>query len=552
MDERELLLNLSFGCSLAFVAYLFWLVINWSACLAGRERWISVGQGEKKQLIADIANTLAASVILVVLLKSTIESVYMDHIGIDSNLIRKGYFLGIISALSIFTVVCLMKRGATPLTTCLAIMLAFSCWNTLFRMQSLENKGASILDQAWNRADNLPFFKVKPDVFCFVVESYPSELALQRIFGFDNSAFIAGLEKRGFIVQDNFHSNGIATFESYVDLLAMEDQPIRKRDLSFQRSLMGGHGYVPALSVFKKNQYRIHSAFPNHNYTRHPMHSVYDNCFIFGSRDDASLFQSHRIPSYISRILWPYSNLSSWLFPPAANGYSDYDTLVENCVSQGLKEGPDFCLIKLDSLIHSGHLLTEWNPATQQSLSDFAEDFKSRIPVANTRILDLIDRITRSNHDSVIMLIGDHGANRYRPLTRHPSEYGSNPNKAFALWGINGRSHPSVQDIALDRFSVLYSIHYPTNVPLPLDSQPVTTVNTFGHLFSQLSDNAGHYERNKAPDNSYWYDMPGYVRTRKEGLPEERFKALSNGIALGQWVKADKPKEQSGSSDLPP
>ena len=62
----------------------------------------------------------------------------------------------------------------------------------------------------------------KPNIYWLVVDSYPSELQLREVFGFDNSDFVTFLRARGFYVADESYSNYAATVLSVPSTLQME------------------------------------------------------------------------------------------------------------------------------------------------------------------------------------------------------------------------------------------------------------------------------------------------------------------------------------------
>jgi len=535
--SSELLLNLGFGCWLALFSYIFWLACRHAA----RRKWIPTKVAAlwnaNHQKIEVVVNTLMASSILLLLLKNNIDQVYFDFIGINSNLARRAYYFAILICFLGITVNFVAKRTASALNASLGFLVIVCCMNVSLGSGRLNDKR---LPEQRKRSETskapIPVFNKKPNVFCFILESYPSDLAFKRIYNFDNSSFTHELSQLHFETQQSFHSNAASTYPSYVDLLSMEDEPILRRDLSYQRDVMGGHEYTPVIEIFKENGYEIHTAVPNVGYTNHfrSKISYYDSCFYPNPKPLP--FYSHEIPYWAARLCQPYHYVARALFP-TLEYQVPYEDLVKSCISTGLGDQPSLCLVKLDVLFHSGHLDLNWNAATKQSLENFSKNFMARVPIANQQLLTLINQILASDNDCVIMLLGDHGAFRYRPLARHPDDYAADPNIAFALRGIDEKSSPTVRDIALDRFSVLYSAHYPAELPHPLDCMPVTTVNVFRHLFAQLSDDADYYHNEKAPDKSYWHDMPGYLRAKMEKHPEDRFIPMADGRALDHWKK---------------
>lgn len=65
-------------------------------------------------------------------------------------------------------------------------------------------------------------FETSPDVYFLIMDKYPRSDFLQRYFDHDNSAFLADLRARGFIINEDFHANYPSTFLSLASTLDME------------------------------------------------------------------------------------------------------------------------------------------------------------------------------------------------------------------------------------------------------------------------------------------------------------------------------------------
>jgi hypothetical protein len=63
---------------------------------------------------------------------------------------------------------------------------------------------------------------LKPDVYYIILDRYPSNVTLRKIFSFDNSDFTDQLSARGFIVADNRYSNYARTQPSLASSLSMD------------------------------------------------------------------------------------------------------------------------------------------------------------------------------------------------------------------------------------------------------------------------------------------------------------------------------------------
>ncbi|MFH0862013.1 MAG: hypothetical protein V1875_03185 [Candidatus Altiarchaeota archaeon] len=62
----------------------------------------------------------------------------------------------------------------------------------------------------------------RPDIYYIVLDSYPSQETLHRVFGYDNSGFLRELEARGFYVAGKSRANYACTFLSLASSLNMD------------------------------------------------------------------------------------------------------------------------------------------------------------------------------------------------------------------------------------------------------------------------------------------------------------------------------------------
>ena len=70
--------------------------------------------------------------------------------------------------------------------------------------------------------EDLPTDMKKPDIYYIILDSYPSETNIKTVYGYDNSDFYEDLEKRGFYVASQSHSNYVQTYLSLASSLNME------------------------------------------------------------------------------------------------------------------------------------------------------------------------------------------------------------------------------------------------------------------------------------------------------------------------------------------
>lgn len=82
----------------------------------------------------------------------------------------------------------------------------------------LSNPGESVVDAE----PQLVGLERTPDIYYVVPDAYTNARLLESEFGFDNTAFVTGLEREGFVVADDAHSNYAATYLSVPSVLQMD------------------------------------------------------------------------------------------------------------------------------------------------------------------------------------------------------------------------------------------------------------------------------------------------------------------------------------------
>ena len=115
-----------------------------------------------------------------------------------------------------------------------------------------------------NRAVDAAAGSGRPNVVVLLVDAYPRADALQEEFGFDNSAFVAGLTDRGFTVAAHSRSNYTATWASlssmfygrYVDEIPALTPPPADPAEQYRRVMLA-LGQAPVLDGLRAKGYEI-------------------------------------------------------------------------------------------------------------------------------------------------------------------------------------------------------------------------------------------------------------------------------------------------------
>jgi len=311
-----------------------------------------------------------------------------------------------------------------------------------------------------------------PDIYYIILDGYGREDMLQTIHGYDNTAFIAELENRGFVVAQKSQSNYPRTILSLASSLNM--QYLDKLSLAMD----GSNLWWPASDIIQHSELR-----------QFLEQEGYQTVFFASGWDltdirDGTYYKS-RFPITLRNfqavyILWTNLNLLNELSQttislPSDNNYRrrilySFETLPE----VSFYDGPKFVFAHI-LMPHPPFLFnSEGEPIDEdfyypkfgtqvdsQNVSRYREGYIEQLTYINRLTLDMIDGIqANSANPPVIIIQGDHGPDVFMN--------GFDPNKACLY----------------ERFSILNAYYMPGVSPdvIPED---ITPVNSFRLIINQ-------------------------------------------------------------------
>ncbi len=98
----------------------------------------------------------------------------------------------------------------------LAVLALFKAGSILAANQKIEQDARAVQSQWVNLSEtaSLPPAGEKPDIYYIILDGYARADILQDIYQFDNSAFLAALQQKGFYVAGQAHSNYAITYQA--------------------------------------------------------------------------------------------------------------------------------------------------------------------------------------------------------------------------------------------------------------------------------------------------------------------------------------------------
>lgn len=359
-------------------------------------------------------------------------------------------------------------RRATPaLNVLAALLLLMNAWGLT---QAVVAHGSDAIPEA-SSVELDPGRGDAPDVYNIILDRYAGSNALAESFDFDNEPFLQALEERGFRVARNAHANYIKTPLSLVSSLNMEfldaeqleSEQESGRDRDPIHRLLRGRLAVPA--AFKELGYQyVHVA----NWWQPSATNVdADRVFRYSGQDE------------FSAVLAQTTLLRAFNEPEAAPT-DPYDWQV-------LHNHTRYALDRLDEIpdlpgpkFVFAHLLIPHDPyvfdvdgsfmdRSQVKAQGRDESYRRQLQYANTRMIELIDRILAEDDDAVILLQADEGP--------FPEAYAEDE------WAFRWRDATDAE--LEEKFGILFAMRVPgADVDAAGFHDEITPVNAWRVIFN--------------------------------------------------------------------
>jgi hypothetical protein len=302
--------------------------------------------------------------------------------------------------------------GATRvLNVVAAIALLLNAWSvagTVVTVAARQTPSAELSDLELRPADRNDL----PDVYHIVLDRYAGSTALEDVYDFDNEPFLTALEAQGFTVARHAHANYIKTPFSLASSLNMEYLDV---------------GALKAVAEDGSD--------------REPIHRVLGDHLV--------------VPTSLKELGYSYINVANWWAPTATNvdadrifkyeGQDEFSTvLAQTTILRAftepeaaptdpwdwrvLREHTLYGMDRLDEIPELpgpkyvfGHLLIPHDPYVFDADGSFMdreqvaaqgqpESYRRHLSYANSRMLQLVDRILAgSGEDAIIVISADEG-----------------------------------------------------------------------------------------------------------------------------------------------
>jgi len=296
------------------------------------------------------------------------------------------------------------------LNVALVLLVAINVWSlgtTMASARSVDDPVMSGLDVHLDPPDSGDL----PDVFYIIPDRYASVTTLRDVYGYDNEPFLRALEERGFAVARHAHANYMRTVTSLTSSLSMEH--LDPEQLGEEAS--SGSDWTPIYDRVG-GRLAVPAALEELGYT----YVHLGNYFAPTSTNvDADITLSHQAQDEFRNVLLQTTLVRAFTDPNSApdDGY-DWQSLhdlnlwqIESVEEIADMPGPKYVFAHL-VITHEPYVHNEDGSITTREQVEelgWTESYRRQLVYANTRLLELVDRIIAVDPDAIIVLQSDEG-----------------------------------------------------------------------------------------------------------------------------------------------
>jgi len=181
---------------------------------------------------------------------------------LSKTLVNHKVFTPVMLGLTALVILLIVKRAARAsnrltgacnmAAAVLAVLLLGRLGSALWQDQALDPVSDVDVADLGNKTSVLGY---NPDIYYIIVDGYARADVLREHYGFDNSEFLSGLERRGFVVNDSSRTNYYWTFLSLASSLNFDYlQDIAAPLFADARMTEGRNGYDPIGRLAQDNR----------------------------------------------------------------------------------------------------------------------------------------------------------------------------------------------------------------------------------------------------------------------------------------------------------
>lgn len=384
-------------------------------------------------------------------------------------------------------------------------------------------------------------FKIFPNVYFVILESYASLDQREKIYGVDNIPLTRELLSNHYDIFKTY-SNYAPTIPSLASIFLMDHHYYKSLrgigDSRYFRKIIGGIVDNNVVSIFAKNGYRIdYSEFRA---------NLYDHAPIVNAKGCQPLLQPIEVldgffvlsNKMLHYSLWETKLFQTWLWFP--------DNILEKLmtpVKNDKEEDSNRPVFKVmyKGARHSPNSFSKYPPEIQKlpgarqmplwqlnRVNDYwITAYKRMVEKEDSLLIEFIRELVKEDPDAMVIFQGDHG-----PLLNNGSWIGNSND----LNGSMLQNGISPAEVTRDFFEVFLAIKWPDRVPKT--SKYFSPVNLFRHVFAELANNDSIIQ-SSVKDDSFWSGNKDKLFSNSP-IPH---RTVKDGRVLSRWEPISFPNE---------
>jgi hypothetical protein len=322
----------------------------------------------------------------------------------------------------------------------------------------------------------------RPDMYIIVLDGYGRQDVLQQIYGYDNSEFLQELERRGFYVARDSHSNYIQTVYSIASLLNFDFIRPWEPPVSLFPYLLLPIRNNRVFQILDEIGYTTVSFESGTTYTQVETSDVYLSNFLPLNRFETLLLvdtpveplsdafdMGFAIPGYTThreRALYTIDELEN--IPASIPG-------PKIVYAHILLPHPPFVFDENGDALDPERPYSIWDGDEFQGTQlEYREGYRDQVIFVNHRILQVMDSLLKNSEtEPIIVLMGDHGpGSMFKWDIESPGCLWERTSNLYAILlpgnQYNASLYPSMTPV--NTFRLIFNTYFGTDLPMLEDN----------------------------------------------------------------------------------
>lgn len=380
--------------------------------------------------------------------------------------------------------IALANKVLLVISSVLLIGVGADIFQTTFFNKSIPEDNSSQIDASnTNAASKATSYR--PDIYFIIADGYGHHETLQQEYGFDNSAFISALKKRGFVMPSRVFSNYNKTHLSVPSFLNMDYHPADKID---NAPYLGNvYQNAAAFKFLKKQGYTFFYINPSAAVSQsHNLADVQNKCSVEVTDFTSTLLETTAL------FAFKLGQSDDGLRALTDCGHATFLDAAKNATT------PKFVFYHFFKP-HHPYIYTAEGGKVDPAMQLDQKKYIGQLEYTSKKIYELVDSILYGpSKDPIILLVSDHGAyisgydsekffDEKKPDNITPELLFNTPKALGAFYLPRGGDKAIYNGIShVNLFRMVFNYYFKTTFPR-LEDKAFLMTATKGHEFGEVT-----------------------------------------------------------------